>query len=187
MQHRQEHRSLWYVVIGKPVPSLVHVPFRHKIDDLKKAICEGRGDLCAQNIILWKLNSSISVARGDLSEIDVFTRSLAKIELPDPRSVEAHDAKGVVHVLDESTEVSDHWPENYQQGHLHLIVQDQEQRKFLVDLRFPLSLMIVQLLKDQNSTRWRASALTFGVKTGSKLMERPHLKPSTSHSSTSHN
>jgi hypothetical protein len=83
----------------------------------------------AQNIILWKLNSSISVARGDLTEINVFIRGLAKIELPDPYSVEAHDAKGIVHLLDESTEVSNHWPENYQRGHLHLIVQNREQRK----------------------------------------------------------
>ena len=116
MQHSQEHRSLWYVVIGKPSPSLVHVPIRHKIEDLKNAICEGRHDLHAPNIILWKLNSSISVTRGNLTEIDVFTQSLAKIELPDPYSAEAHDAKGVVHLLDGSTEVSNHWPENYQQG-----------------------------------------------------------------------
>ncbi len=140
MQHGQEHRSLWFVVKGKPFPFSVHVPFRHKIDDLRNAICEGRSDLHAQNIILWKLNSSISVARGNLTEIDVFTRSLAKIELPDPYSIEAHDAKGVVHLLDESTEVSNHWPENYQQGHLHLIVQDREQRKFLIDILISICL-----------------------------------------------
>ncbi len=60
-------------------------------------------------MILWRLNTPISVVRGNRAERNAFAQNVSDIELPN-----TDDANGVVHLLDKSKEVSFYWQESPQ-------------------------------------------------------------------------
>jgi hypothetical protein len=116
---------IWFIVHGDSPqvdPEKVTAYSRGDIDDLKNLINVRRRDIPASEMLLWKVNCSISVSRRTMEEREAFTKRIKDICLPDPESPDAYKVDRDIQILDGAQLLSSYWSVSPAKG-LHVIVQ----------------------------------------------------------------
>jgi hypothetical protein len=172
---------LFFWVLGLSITSdVVTIDDNYTVDDLRNAIVKRMpGKFDAHELKIWKVSI--------FTPPSLIHAHTWKVSIPITKQLK--ESVSTCQLLDETSlmEVdllSDIFPLPLSSRTLHIIAQ--RHCNFLKISDSFMSLMVIQMLKDQLSIIWCTSAHTFGVKTEQWLRRTQLLRLSTSHLQTSH-